>query len=604
MAGKMDEEKLKIALRNAHNAGDTEAATMLANEIKRLRQSKSTVEPESLADDAASGLGYLKGAAGVLGEGMVGAAQEAAAGLSGLSTAYGNVVLDVVNSLGIRTPERVNAADAVKKIQDAEPLFTADSPEAMEIKQAAGELLAPLGEGLMAARQGLGDTAFELTGSPAVAAMAYTLPDFALEAAGAATGIKVKRLAQRAANKELATKILDVEKTRLDPKARVIESPPMEAAKYVLDGAVGVTKNKAFSPLIAQGFDPTTAALVAGSKPADLSSFYSMVKSAQRQSKSRRAKITDRYAAVAGKSLIDRAKTLESLRKRTGQEVKTASESLKGQTVNVDQSLINLIESLEKKRVTVDENFNPNFSDSRYSGNKFSQDREAITQVLSRVKKIKSRGDDAYGAHDLKSIIDDYVDFDPRTNKASVSSGVENDLKSLRSDINSALTNVSPEYRKANQKYSEIINNLDEIKSVAGRNINLLDDANSLGAGQTLRTLTANNKTSGRMVNAIEQSEKVLRDNGIIPKTDPFSQALFANDLDRILKPEAETGLGALVREGSQLGKEAMRGETSALGSVSRGVSAAKNKVFGVTPDKGLKTMEDFIKEYLKKGKK
>jgi len=59
--------------------------------------------------------------------------------------------------------------------------------------QAVGETLAPVGKAISYVEEGLGDTAFELTGSPAIAAAAKTLPTATMEALGFGLGRKAAK---------------------------------------------------------------------------------------------------------------------------------------------------------------------------------------------------------------------------------------------------------------------------------------------------------------------------------------------------------------------------------------------------------------------------
>ena len=60
--------------------------------------------------------------------------------------------------------------------------------------QAVGETLAPVGEAISGAEKALGDAAFELTGSPALAAAATTLPAATMEALGFGIGRRVAKV--------------------------------------------------------------------------------------------------------------------------------------------------------------------------------------------------------------------------------------------------------------------------------------------------------------------------------------------------------------------------------------------------------------------------
>lgn len=84
-----------------------------------------------------------------------------------------------------------SAADAVKSVQGA--AYKPKTEAGAEIQQGLGEALKPVGEAIGGAEDFLGKGTLELTGSPALAAGAATIPTAALEALGLGTARKVKQ---------------------------------------------------------------------------------------------------------------------------------------------------------------------------------------------------------------------------------------------------------------------------------------------------------------------------------------------------------------------------------------------------------------------------
>tara|TARA_R110000850_G_scaffold404_1_gene2290 strand:+ start:531 stop:2195 length:1665 start_codon:yes stop_codon:yes gene_type:complete len=101
-------------------------------------------------------------------------------------------------------------AKAVEATRDA-LTFEPRTQQGQEGLQAVGETLAPIGEALSSAEEGLGDTVFNATGSPALAAAAKTAPTAILELIGLGTGRKIARATKSVTPSNRAVKSLLME---------------------------------------------------------------------------------------------------------------------------------------------------------------------------------------------------------------------------------------------------------------------------------------------------------------------------------------------------------------------------------------------------------
>lgn len=117
-------------------------------------------------------------------------------------------------------------------------------------QQSIGETLAPVGEALSTAESFLGDEALELTGSPALAAIAHTLPSAALELIGikgARRATAIKSPTQKLIKKTLIEAAPDVDKiknasrdifTELDESGVAIKQSSLKKLERNLDRIV------------------------------------------------------------------------------------------------------------------------------------------------------------------------------------------------------------------------------------------------------------------------------------------------------------------------------------------------------------------------------
>ena len=169
-----DIEKLKRALIEADRSGDTEAAQLFADRIKRLQ----LAQPERS-----------------IGEQVVGGLETAATIASGALAEPVAGVAGIAQSLNPFADEGAGA-EAVKATQEA-LTYQPRTEAGQESLQATGEALKPVGDFFQDIESGLGDYAYNLTGSPAFAAAATTAPTAFLELLGAGVGRRAVKGAEQ-----------------------------------------------------------------------------------------------------------------------------------------------------------------------------------------------------------------------------------------------------------------------------------------------------------------------------------------------------------------------------------------------------------------------
>ena len=116
---------------------------------------------------------------------------EPIAGLAGIGAGLVNTGAE---ALGFDAPFD-RAGDVVQQTREA-LTFQPRTQEGRESLQAVGETLAPVGEAFKAVEEGLGDSVFDATGSPALAAAATSIPTAVLEAIGVGASKRVAKSSQ------------------------------------------------------------------------------------------------------------------------------------------------------------------------------------------------------------------------------------------------------------------------------------------------------------------------------------------------------------------------------------------------------------------------
>lgn len=172
------QDEYKKAILKAHNKGDFEAAKVFAEKLKTLQAAETET---SLADD------------------IIGGAEVAASLVSGAVAEPISGIAGIAQSLNPFADEGAGA-DAVKATQEA-LTYQPRTDAGQQMQQSVGEALKPVGEAIQGAEKYLGDTAYDITGSPAVAAAATTLPTLAGEALGVAAGRGAIRSANKASDR-------------------------------------------------------------------------------------------------------------------------------------------------------------------------------------------------------------------------------------------------------------------------------------------------------------------------------------------------------------------------------------------------------------------
>jgi len=130
-------------------------------------------EPTTFGESVVGGLE-------VAGRMISGAVAEPAAGIAGLAT-------------GVITQDPAAAAAVVEGVRER-MTFEPRTPAGQEQLQAVGEFIQPAAELLTGAEQALGGATLEATGSPALAAVAATIPTALLEVVGAASAKGITKL--------------------------------------------------------------------------------------------------------------------------------------------------------------------------------------------------------------------------------------------------------------------------------------------------------------------------------------------------------------------------------------------------------------------------
>jgi len=425
--------------------------------------------------------------------------------------------------------------------------------------EAVGGALQPVGEALAATEDFLGDTALDITGSPAAAATAATLPTALMALIPASKIFKNSgklTKAQRGIVAEL----------KANPR-----NPNF--AKFIPETG---KQSGALKEAVKQSGSPELVAVIKSSSKADKAVFSEMLRVIKKGKVDPVFADKVRVGDVVGKSLTNRLGDLKKLNSKAGKLVDdVARNELKGNIVDVSSAKGAFKSGLDDLRVGYDTRTGAvNFKGSALEGAGAGQARDLVKNLANRLKKDSINATDA---HFMKRLIDQKVSFGK--SDSGFSGQIDRTIKSLRKGLNDSISDKFPAYSKANKKYSESINAMNNFQDSAGK----VDLSSKEALGVSARRLTSNTQSRAKMLDSLDEIQDVLSRNGIKYKDDILTQTHVANALDRRFKTQAATGFEKSIAEA---GAEVM-GKTSE-NLVMDVIGGAAKKLSGVTDDKAI----------------
>lgn len=547
-------EQLESALRNAHNAGDVQAAKALANALKqgRYEQDQVSTPIEPLPEkERESGVGIDETILTL----VSGAIAEPLAGLAGIAQS--------INPFA----DAGAGAKAIEATREA-LTYKARTPEGKQAIQSLAETLDPVTSKFTDAENALGDFAYEMTGSPAIAAAAKSTPTAILELIGLRSLGGLKKgtvLLDNAGNptKQLrnALKKHGLEFENLTESAKYVIPQKIEGSilpttstvkgsaekaliNQIKSGAsdnslaglkvIGdrVVPDKLGLEAVKQGFRAGTVQNVKVASPATKAGMRKMLDYKRRIMANEKLESALRPSNVAGDAVIQRVnfvrKNVDDARLRLGE---IAKNELAGKQLDTSPIVNKLTESLDNLDVTLREGARgvpvPDFAGSIISKNKPAQ--RAIKDAID----IMAEGGrpDALRFHKVKRQLDDMIDF-KKKGAQGLSSAGERVLRDLRTELNNSIRVASPEYARVNDIMSKSLDMFDDLQKAAGTSIDIFGQGGNKALGTRLRALMSNQQNRINLENSLSRLDVIAKDMGGRFGDDIGDLVRFANALD------------------------------------------------------------------------
>jgi len=193
-------------------------------------------------------------------------ADQAVGGLETAATVVSSAVAEPIAGLrGIY--EQVTGGDPTQAIQDTrEALTYQGGEESQKQLQSIGETLAPVGEALSTSEKFLGESVLDITGSPALAAIAHSLPTAALEIIGVKGSKVLKGAPKLPTQKAIKSAIVESapEVDAIKNASRAIYKEIDDSGVTIKPESINTLVNKVSAKTRRKGLDPRVTPQASG----------------------------------------------------------------------------------------------------------------------------------------------------------------------------------------------------------------------------------------------------------------------------------------------------------------------------------------------------
>jgi len=421
-------------------------------------------------------------------------------------------------------------------------------------------------------------------------------PTAELNAVLTEAGLSSERLAPStmAALPEVYNPLLD-QSPRAIALRKEIEAGSTQAgtAKLQLSGRSGTKTDPMGKAAVGAGWDEGTVA---------------MIKNATPETRAIMLKQLDQYRAFkfdktgsnrpwypAGQAMSERLSFLnDQIRTANQAKNKIASDNFKGLRVDTTQVAQDVTQMFWDMGIKFergpDGSVKGNFRDSNVEFSPNAQKQmEVAADLMSRQPPP-----DAARLHRMKLQIDELISAE-KLEKGGLSADGERILTTLRSGINDALRQASPEYARLNDFLHDSINILDDIQKGIGTTVKLNSPNAARDLGRQSRRLGSNTIAQGFLEDGVVALERV---------TDELSGGAFNTNIRPlvIIAGEMEKKLGSTAPQSLQGITEPVRGAAvdlatgNKVGLGARIFDAVKNKATGMDEAQSLYVLEQLIR--------
>ncbi len=334
---------------------------------------------------------------------------------------------------------------------------------------------------------------------------------------------------------------------------------------------------------IKQGFDEGLVAMIREASPADRRNMLQSLDIMEQATGNKRFSMLNRTTDVAGRSVLDRYKTIREANKKAGRSIdRYARQKLKNQYVDFDGPVNNFLSELQDMGIKQRDDFSLDFSGSDIEG--LAGPEAFLSRVVNRMKSPRDMT--AYEVHMLKRYIDEQVTYGKL--QEGLAGRTEGIVKNLRRSLDDVLDTKFEGYNRANTRYAETINVMNDFQDLMGRKIDFDSKSAPTAVGTKLRGLGSNIQSRGRLLDSLGELQTLGNRYGQFDD-DVINQAAFTMDLDKVFGTKADTSFAGQIGEAIPTS----RGEM-----VSAAARAAANKVRGINQEAQFKAMRELLNSF------
>lgn len=486
-----------------------------------------------------------------------GLAAEVASGLSGLT------------ELALSGGDTQSAVNVMDKVREA-VTYTPSSEAGKEMTEGLGNFMAPVGEAIEASEKFLGDSMFEITGSPELAAAAATIPTAVMTLLPVKAPKALKDIKQTKAQKTLLS----------SKEGRFHEG----LAGVRLDKGGNVVRDKIGEKLLETGMRPQSVSVITNATKAEKAAMSKMFDKFVKGSENDMTALSASMSSNIGDAVTKRLSFLKGRRASEGAKLdKLVSGSAGKQPVDISDALRGFGSSLNKDfgiklRVSNGKVLPIRKEDlvgTPLEAVSFKNLNTSLNDVILLFNQKANQGVSTLkSAHSFKKVLDDLVDT-AKASETGLSPTLQRNILAMRKSVNDSLRNSNGQYRAINDRLSDIITTMNPYNKYLPKGVSWSDAKAADITGGFLRNLGSDSKAMLSAGQDLKMLEGTLNKLGINMGDDPRTLLLFKNAVENNFKVD----LNAVAKEaGKQLGNAG----TSVLDA---GASLAVGNKFGAVHD-------------------
>jgi len=356
-----------------------------------------------------------------------------------------------------------------------------------------------------------------------------------------------------------------------------------------------IIKDKVANEAMRQGVPDIDVALIKSSSKTDVSKMAKMLEIKKKGLTNKRFSATSRASDVVGDTFLGQAKFIQAKNEAVGKKLGLVAQKLAGKKVDTTSAIEGFVESLQGHGVSFGKKGTIVFKDSIFKHNKETQ--KAIRDVwVDAVKVLKSK--DAFQVHQLKSLIDEIVDYGKKVK--GLSGKAQYSIKGFRKNIDDILDTNFKTYNKVNTEFAETIRVMNKIGEISGKRFRLNQEFADAKLGTLMRSIFSNNQRRTQILPLLDEMQLTARKFGMKIDDDIINQASFVDTIEKLFGTDAPTSFTGGIERGVKAAQEAgqIAGTLQKQGPVPAAFRAAGigiQKIRGINKESQMKALETLL---------